>query len=115
MEGEIAVVGEDEQAFAVAIEAADVKKPRHCRGRRSKTVRRSWVSLAVQRIAAGFVEQDVEVLLGEDAAVADFDEILIGDIGGQIPAACPLMVTVPVRMSSSQRGVSRGRRRPGID
>ncbi len=74
-QGEIAVVGENEQTFALGIEPADVEDPRQVR--RKKIVNRvARVCVAARGDKPrGLVQDDVEPLLRPHHFAADFDVI----------------------------------------
>ena len=83
-EREIAVVGQDEQPLAFAIEPADVEDAGPL-GRQAVEDRAALELIARgHEKAARFVEQHVQRRLGADHPLADFHHILRRDLGGEI-------------------------------
>ena len=83
---EIAVVGENEQAFGLRIQPSDIEQPRE--------FWRQKIEDGVPRVRVGaggnetdrFVQNDVKPPLGVDEFIADFDVIAVLRLGAEISA-----------------------------
>jgi hypothetical protein len=84
VEREVAVIGQDEQSLAIAVQAADVEEAGPLAGEKLKDGAAIVRIRCGAEVAARLVKEDVEVLVGLDALAAHFDEIGIGDLGGEI-------------------------------
>ena len=87
---EIAIVGQDEQSFALRIEPSDVEQTRAVwRQEIENGIARVWVAPGGNE-AGRFVEDDVELMLRANDFAADLDVIGRGRLDAEIRANAPV-------------------------
>jgi hypothetical protein len=82
--GEVAIVGEDEQPFRIAVEAPDVVERAERFGQQGVNGFAAEFVFAGADVSAGFVEDDDHGLARGDAFAIDADVIGLGDAGSHV-------------------------------